>query len=103
MNCHESRCFRPSTEKCLESIRQVKKPTFSSVSFTKVHRTQAKLWNIQQRAVNHSESFQTMKVLSREIKELYSSVYRSQELDILYNNQGSKLMTDLLIKEIIKF
>ena len=43
-----------------------------------------------------------MKVLSREIEELYSSVYRSQELDILYNNQDSKSTTSLLIREIIK-
>ena len=43
-----------------------------------------------------------MKVLSREIKELYSSVYRSQELDVLYDNQGSKLTTGSLIREIIE-
>ena len=43
-----------------------------------------------------------MKVLSRRIKEFYSSVYRSQELDILYDNQGSKLMTGLLIREIVE-
>ena len=43
-----------------------------------------------------------MKVLSQRIKEFYSSVYRSQELDILYDNQDSKSITDLLIREIIK-
>ena len=69
----------------------------------KVYRTQAKLQNIQQRTVSYSKSLQTMKVLSRRIKEFYSSVYRLQELDILYNNQDSKLMTDLLIERIVKF
>ena len=43
-----------------------------------------------------------MKVLSKRIKELYSSVYRSQELDILYNNQDSESITDLLIRRIIE-
>ena len=43
-----------------------------------------------------------MKVLSQRIKELYSSVYRSQELDVLYNNQDSKLMTDSLIRRIVE-
>ena len=44
-----------------------------------------------------------MKVLSWEIEELYSSVYRSQELDILYDNQDFKLITDLLIERIVEF
>ena len=43
-----------------------------------------------------------MKVLSQRIKEFYSSVYRSQELDVLYNNQDSKLITDLLIERIVE-
>ena len=103
MNCHESRCFRSSIEKCFESIRWVRKSISSSVLFIKVYRIWAKLWNIQQRAVSYSKSFQTMKVLSQRIKEFYSSVYRSQELDILYNNQDSKLMTGLLIRRIVKF
>ena len=102
MDHHRSRCFRSSTRKCLKSIRWVRKPTFNSISFTKVHRTQAKLWNTQQRATSYSKSLQTVKVLSKEIEKSYSSVHRSQELDILYDNQDSKLITSLLIERIIE-
>ena len=68
----------------------------------KVYKIWAKLQNTQQRAVNYSESFQTVKVLSRKIKEFYSSVYELQELNILYDNQDSESTTGLLIREIIK-
>ena len=102
MNYHGSRCFGPSTEKYLESIRWVRKPTSSSISFMKVHRIWAKLWNTQQRTISYSESFQAVKVLSQRIQGSCPSVYESQELDILYNNQDSKSMTGLLIREIVE-
>ena len=68
----------------------------------KVYRIWAKLQNTWQRTVSYNRSFQTIKVLSQRIKEFYSSIYESQELDILYNNQGFKLMTGSLIREIVK-
>ena len=43
-----------------------------------------------------------MKVLSREIKRPYPSVYGSQELDILYNHQGSKSTTGSLVERIVE-
>ena len=69
----------------------------------KVHRTRAKLQNTQQRTTSYSKSLQTVKVLSRRIKVFYLSIYKSQELDILYNNQDFKSTTDLLIRRIVEF
>ena len=43
-----------------------------------------------------------MKVLSQRIKEFYSSVHRLQELDVLYNNQGSESMTGSLVRGIVE-
>ena len=43
-----------------------------------------------------------MKVLPQRIKGFYPSVHGSQELDVLYNNQGSELMTGSVIEEIVE-
>ena len=44
-----------------------------------------------------------MKNVSERIKETHADIYKSQEFDLLYNNQSSKQITSTVIREIIKF
>ena len=44
-----------------------------------------------------------MKNIFREIKKLCTDIHKSQEFDLLYDNQDSQQMTSMMIKEIVKF